>query len=317
MSKQFYIYSVLALLISCTATDPKQIPDTEKTSTHVPVNQVVGIGKIEPENEIIQLCSPVNGIVQKIIKNENDQVSAGTVILELDHQVEDAKSLQAARQVESQAAQIKADEAAVSEYIARVQNASSDLQRLKNLLGKGAETQQNVDNANTTLLAYQATLNKLMANVENSKSKLAEAKAALQVAEAEQEQKIIRSPVNGKILEINTLVGSSVDTRESFVQIRPEGKTISVCEIDEMYADKIKNGQKATIRNVGSTSPLCTGTVYFTSDFLKKKSLFTDQSGEKEDRRVRTVKILLDQPDKLLLNARVECVIDVTGKTDK
>jgi hypothetical protein len=58
---------------------------------------------------------------------------------------------------------------------------------------------------------------------------------------------------------------------------------------------------------------LSTGTVYFTYSFLKKKSLFTDQSGEKEDRRVRTVKILLDQPENLLLNARIECVIDISS----
>jgi hypothetical protein len=42
-------------------------------------------------------------------------------------------------------------------------------------------------------------------------------------------------------------------------------------------------------RNVGSLDTLSTGTIYFTSSFLKKKSLFTDQSGEKEDRRVRTI----------------------------
>ena len=50
---------------------------------------------------------------------------------------------------------------------------------------------------------------------------------------------------------------------------------------------------------------------YFTSSFLKKKSLFTDQTGEKEDRRVRTIKISLDKSEGLLLNARVECVIDL------
>jgi len=71
-------------------------------------------------------------------------------------------------------------------------------------------------------------------------------------------------------------------------------------------------GQKAWIRNMGSLDTLTTGTVYFTASFMKKKSLFTDQAGEKEDRRVREIKILLDQPAKLLLNARIECVIDIS-----
>ena len=126
-------------------------------------------------------------------------------------------------------------------------------------------------------------------------------------------QKIILSPVNGRILELTVLAGGSVGTQQSLAQISPEGKTIAVSEIDEMYAGKIVIGQKGWIRNVGSTDTLSTGTVYFTSSFLKKKSLFTDQSGEKEDRRVRTIKLFLDQPEKLLLNARIECVIDISG----
>ena len=79
----------------------------------------------------------------------------------------------------------------------------------------------------------------------------------------------------------------------------------------------IVEGQKGWIRNVGSVDTLSTGTVYFTSSFLKKKSLFTDQSGEREDRRVRTIKMMLDQPEKLLLNARIECVIDISGNLKK
>jgi hypothetical protein len=45
--------------------------------------------------------------------------------------------------------------------------------------------------------------------------------------------------------------------------------------------------------------------------------LFTDQSGEKEDRRVMTIKMMLDQPGKLLLNERVECVIDLSNNIKK
>ena len=76
-------------------------------------------------------------------------------------------------------------------------------------------------------------------------------------------------------------------------------------------------GQNGWIRNVGSSDTLSTGKVYFAFSFLKKKSLFTDQSGEKEDRRVRTIKMMLDNPDKLLLNARVECVIDIFSNSKK
>ena len=259
----------------------------------------------------------MDGIVQKIYKNENDSVNTGTPILELDHELEDAKVKQLSSELNTQAAQVNADEASVGEYNAKYNNAVSELQRLQRLLAKGAETQQAVDDANTDLKTFLANLKRLQATVEVSKSKLQETKAALQSAKIERDQKTIVSPVNGRILEMNVLPGGAVNTQQSFAQISPEGKTIAVCEIDELYADKIAVGQKGWIRNVGSTDTLSTGTVYFAASFLNKKSLFTDQSGEKEDRRVRTIKMLLDQPNGLLLNARIECVIDVSGNLKK
>ena len=313
MKKRFvWLTMIMYLLNSCRNNEVKDKAAADKLKAVSTVTQVVGIGKIEPESDIIQLSSPVNGIVQKILKNENDSVAAGSAILELDHQVEDAKVRQLTSQVKTQADQIKADEASIEEFAAKYNNAVSEVQRLQQLLARGAETQQAVDNANTNLISFESNMKRLQADVAVSKSKLSEAKAGLQLAEAERDQKIIRSPVNGKILEISTLIGGAIDTRQSFVQIRPMSKTIAVCEIDELFADKVTVGQRAWVRNVGSLDTLSAGTVYFAFSFLKKKSLFTDQSGEKEDRRVRTVKIMLDQPDRLLLNARVECVIDIS-----
>jgi multidrug resistance efflux pump len=317
MKRILCLLLLLSIVSSCGNNQQKEKTAADKIKDTGPVSQVVGIGKIEPENDIIQLSSPVNGIVQKILEKENDSVSVGTPILELDHQLEDGKVRQLVTEVNTQADQVKADEAGVGEYEAKYSNAVSEVQRLQRLLARGAETQQAVDDANTALKSYQSNLKRLQAGISVSKSKLEQTTAALHVAEIERDQKIIRSPVNGKLLELSTLIGSSIDTRQSFAQISPLGKTIAVCEIDEMYAYKVSAGQKAWIRNVGSLDTLSTGTVYVALTFLQKKSLFTDQSGEKEDRRVRTIKIMLDQPDKLLLNARVECVVDISGNLKK
>lgn len=317
MKRYLSLVAVLSILCACGAKEAKDKAASEKSAAASVVSQVVGIGKIEPESDIIQLYAPVNGIVLKILKNENDTVSAGTPIIELDNRLEDAKVRQLTSELNTQMNQIKVDEASLGEYEAKCSNAVSELQRLQRLLAKGAETQQVVDDANTNLKTLQSNLKRLQASVAVSKSRLTQSQAALNVAMIEREQKTIKSPVAGKILELTTLTGSSIDTKQSVAQISPLGRTIAVCEIDELYADKVVVGQKAWIRNVGSNDTLSTGTVYVAFSFLKKKSLFTDQSGEKEDRRVRTVKIMLDQPDKLLLNARVECVIDISGNLKK
>ena len=308
---------LLSILSSCTSSGEKKSAAEESDNIQVAVNQVVGIGKIEPENEITQLSSPVNGIVQVILKQENDTVMAGTPILELDHQLEDVKVQQLTTEIKTQTQQIKVDEATVAEYEAKYTNALLAVQRQERLLTKGAETQQAVDDATANLKSLQSNLNRAKATVAVSNSRLYETKARLLLAQVERNQKIIKSPINGKILEISTLVGSAIDNRIAFAQISPQGKTIAVCEIDELYANKVVVGQNAWIRYVGSQDTLSTGVVYQALSFLKKKSLFTDQSGEKEDRRVRTIKIMLDQPDKLLLNSRVECVVDISGNLKK
>jgi len=299
-------------LMSCSNQAAKEKAAARMAPSPVTITQVVGIGKVIPEKEIIQIAAASGGIVTKVLKSENDSIKKGETLLELDHVIEDAKCSQLNAAIITQQEQVKADEAAIQEYTAKYSNALTNLQRLQKLLSKGAETQQVVDDAQTTLQGNQSNLNRLLANKDVSKSKLTESRAALVVAQQEREQKIIHSPVNGKILEISVLTGGAVDTRQAFAQICPEGNIIADAEVDELYADHIKIGQKAFIRKLGSLDTLSTGTVYFTASFLKKKSLFTDQAGEKEDRRVREIKIRLNHPEQLLLNARVECVVDIS-----
>jgi multidrug resistance efflux pump len=317
MKYYFLLLLPFSLAIACNKKPENEQVENKNTTQIRTVQRIVGAGKIIPKNDIIQLSSPVSGIVASLHKKENDTVSVGTIILELEHHLEDAKLHQLYYEVSTQAEQVKVEEANREEIEVKFRNSKAELQRLQNLFSKGAETQQAVDDATTALKSLQANLKKLDASVRVSKSRLQEIKAARLVAQIQRNQKIITAPVNGSILELNVLIGGSITPQQSIAQINPEGKTIAICEIDQLYANKIKIGQKGWIRNLGSSDTLTTGTIYSAYSFLQKKSLFTDQSGEKEDRRVRTIKMMLDEPDKLLLNARVECVIDLSSKVKK
>jgi len=308
---------LITALMACNDKEAKIKLALKSATEALSINYIIGIGQIIPEKDIISLSTPVNGIVQKLYLTENDSVNIGTIIMELEHELEDEKINLIRNQINTQAALIKVDEASVSELHPKISNAKLETERLQNLMQRGAETQQIVDNAMTNLKSLMANQYKAEANVSVSKSKWLETKAALKTAQKERNQKIIRSPVKGKILELATLPGGSVTIGQSLGQISPYGKIIAICEIDEANADKISTGQKSWIRSVGSSDTLTTGTVYSTSSFLKKKSLFTDQSGEKEDRRVRTIKIMLDDTEKLLLNARVECIVDISSNPKK
>jgi len=307
-------YYLLILFLSLACSSPKSGEDASKSakiSEPIKLTEVVGIAQVAPEKNIIQLSSQISGIVNKILKKENDSVQTGEIILEMDHSLEDAKLNQISNQVITQKNQIQADKSSLEEFQAKYANGETELKRLETLFSRGSETQQAVDDARTNLRSFQSNLDRLKNNVKVSESRLKETLSSLEVSKQEREQKIIRSPINGKILEITPVIGTSIDSKSSFGQISPKGKIIAICEIDESNANRVKEGQKGWIRNIGSLDTLSTGTVYFTASFLKKKSLFTDQPGEKEDRRVREIKMVLDNPDKLILNARVESVINL------
>jgi len=84
-------------------------------------------------------------------------------------------------------------------------------------------------------------------------------------------------------------------------------------EVDELFADRVAVGQAAGIRRQGGSEILATGKVVSVAPDLKQKSLFSDEIGKLEDRRVREVRIRLDPPagSPLLLGARVECILDI------
>jgi multidrug efflux pump subunit AcrA (membrane-fusion protein) len=313
----YYISLIYFLFLSCTDKKENKQLTVNKAIQEYTINQVVGIGIIVPERNIIQLSSPVNGIIKKIYKNENDIVNIGTVILELEHELEDEHVIKLTREVATQLAKVQVELASVNELSAKVMNTKTKLKRLQSLLAKGAETQQVVDDERTELRTLNSNIDKLQANVFVSRNRIKEAKANLKIAQLEREQKRIKSVTNGRILELSVLIGGSVTMQQSLAQISPDGNVIAQCEIDELYADKIKVGQRGWIRNVGSVDTLSTGRIISAFVFLKKKSLFTDQAGEKEDRRVRTIKMMLDNSSKLLLNSRVECVINIATKINK
>jgi len=87
-------------------------------------------------------------------------------------------------------------------------------------------------------------------------------------------------------------------------ELQNEGAVI----VDELFADKVRLGMKVDVLSQLDGHKIGEGEVIFVADFLKKKSLFSDENVE-EDRRVRTVKIRLNPTSKAIINARVDCII--------
>ena len=314
------IYTILLsafLIISCGGKEEKKEEPTSETVSKIKVdstdtdNQVVGVGRIVPEKQIIQLASETSGILKSIYKDENQTVKAGDIIAEVSNQVEAAELQAAKSKITNQNEQTKASNAAIAEYSSKLNLSEINLKRAKDLFKKGAETQLEVDNSESEYRTLLATVSKLKAQSGSTNSQMIELNANINLAKTKLAQRQIKSPVTGKVLEWKIRPGEGIMSQQIIAQIAPAGNKIVECEIDEALADKVAIDQVAVIKYVGGSETIATGKVFFISDYLRKKSLFSEQSGEAEDRRVRVVKVMLENADKILLNSKVETIITV------
>jgi multidrug resistance efflux pump len=136
----------------------------------------------------------------------------------------------------------------------------------------------------------------------------------VQTASIQASKRYLRAPANGKLLSTSLTTGSSVQPLQALWEFAPESALSVLMEVDELYAQQVKPGQMAFIRPLGLTDTLGRGTVVYVAPNLKRKSLFAETAGEAEDRRVREVRIRLNEgaDDRVLLGARVEAIIRVT-----
>jgi multidrug resistance efflux pump len=283
-------------------------------SALVKVYEVVGVGKVEPEKEIISLAAFVGGVVKEIFRNDGDSVRKDEPLVRLDDELELIRISQLRSQYNSQKSQQDIDELNLRESEARLSNRKKLLESVRILALNGAETKQALDDLETEVTSLSLTVEKNKASVELSDSRLRELAEQVRYAEAEASKKILRSPFDGLILDMHIEKGSAINQFETYAEIAPFGPMTVRTEVDELFAGRLSTGLDADIRFVGSDSVVARGKVTFLSPYLKKKSLFSQKASEQEDRLVREVRIKLEGDNGLILNSKVESVIKLNNR---
>ncbi|MBU6120633.1 efflux RND transporter periplasmic adaptor subunit [Hymenobacter siberiensis] len=276
------------------------------------VREVVALGRVEPENKLIGLAAEVSGVVAALHAAEGQRVEKAQLLLTLNEAVEQAQVTQARSRLATQQAQIAADAATLRSAEAQATNLSRTAARVRELARQGAETLQSRDDAQTELTTQQQEVARLQALLHSARRQFEALQADVAVATARLAQRRVLAPATGRLLKWDVTVGSSVGTGTVLGDFAPAGRITVLCEVDELFADRVRPGESAYVRPLGGTRRLARGTVLFAAPYLKQKSLFAGTAGEAEDRRVREVRVLLTQGgDSLLLNSRVECVIQL------
>jgi multidrug resistance efflux pump len=280
MNRKIYLVIIPLIITACGGSNENKeklgTVSLSVNSAMVEVTEVVGVGKVEPEKEIISLAAPTGGVVKEIYRNDGDSIKKDEPLVRLDDELELIRVSQLRRQYNTQKSQEDIDELNLRESEARLANKKRLLESVRVLALKGAETKQTLDDLETEVTTLSLTVKKDSSSVKLSTSRLRELAEQVRYAEAEASRKILRSPYDGVLLELQIEKGSAVNLFESFAEIAPSGPMTVRSEVDELFAGRLKLGQKAN---------------------------------EQEDRLVREVRIKLEGDNGLILNSKVESVI--------
>jgi len=307
-SIKHFIFLACLALCACSTKNPDESGEAIPV-TPVLNDRIVGVAEIQPQQKVIALYPQTGGIMKAIYHDINDHAKKGDVIADLVNDVEQAQLQQAQSKLVTQQAVIESSKAQLASVQVKSDNARANYNRNQNLIQSGAVTQQTLDDSRFLYEASVKDVEASQATVRQQRDKLNELRADVCYYEQLVRQKKIIAPFDGTVLAIDSKVGNFISTAQSLGDFAPDGKLIAITEVDELFADKIREGMSAYIRPQGQSDTLATGKIYLTAPYLRKKSLFSNNAANMEDRRVREVRVLLNDNTRVLIGSRVECVI--------
>lgn len=275
------------------------------------MKQIVGIATIEPLERLRTLNAEVNGVISEVLIADGQHVEKGEPILVLDSQIENAQLAQAKSKLGTQKAAISFARKALQTREIQLKKAYSDLKRDKKLLDGNAIALQTYENTQFQVEQNEKLVQEASATLEQQESKWNEIIADIQYFQTLVQRRSVKAPLSGTFLSVAVRTGTYLSNTTPLGDFSPDGSLMALSEVDELFAEKVAVGQKAWIRNQGETNIIAKGSVVFVGNYLKKKSLFSGKPDDLEDRRVREVRVELDEQANVLIGARVECVIQL------
>ncbi|MEJ2322814.1 MAG: efflux RND transporter periplasmic adaptor subunit [Gammaproteobacteria bacterium] len=217
---------------------------------------VSSLGRLEPENGVVQLAGPSGGgltgaVIKTLQVTEGDWVEKDQVVAHLASYV------------------LRRGE--VARLNAIVANARSEVTRQKNLDKSSLTSKVNLDEAQL--------------NLDIALADLAAAEASLELA-------VVRAPLRAQVLEIHAYPGERVGS-EGIIELGRTDRMYAVAEVYETDITRVKVGQRANVQTPAMDTAL-TGEVERVSLKVGRLDVVGTDPIAKTDARVVEVFILLD-----------------------
>jgi HlyD family secretion protein len=300
----------LAMLLSACGGKKKDVAPVRPEQVVAEAKEVISVGKILPKDGILSLSATVTGNIEAIQVKAGDSVKKGDLIIQLRAQEEQLTASESQAQVAAQLARNTADAYEVRMAELKLQELSAKYQTSKSLAEQGAETQEVL---NTDYSNYEQQLQKVAQakqTVKANQQTLNELRQRQQLSTLNLKDRKIKAPADGIILNMDARKGQILQANTVFAELAPAGELVAECEVDELYASKIKLGQRVLIYPTNNPNPVAEGQISFVGASLQDKSILYEKIGEGTDRRVRRMTVTITKLERtLLINDKVECKI--------
>ncbi|MEW6376726.1 MAG: efflux RND transporter periplasmic adaptor subunit [Thermodesulfobacteriota bacterium] len=248
--KRWLIVALLAVVAVTTIIIWKR---TEKSGSEQYITQevkrgnlmviVTATGTLQPTNKV-DVGSEFSGIIKSVEADYNDRVKIGQVLARLDTSKLEAQIAQTKAALESAKAKVLQAQATVSETRSKL----AQLQRVWELSNKKVPSQSELD-------AAEAAFERAKADEASAKAAVSQAQATLEANETDLSKTVIRSPINGIVLNRSVEPGQTVAASFQAPVLFTLAEDLTQMElhvnVDEADIGKVREGQKASFSVAG------------------------------------------------------------------
>jgi ABC exporter DevB family membrane fusion protein len=342
MKKNILIAGIAILLVIIAYILFSHQSDTDAdNNTPLRLAYVAAEGKVEamPGYDVDVGTSELNGRIAKIFVKEGEQVHKGQTVAELENEDLQAQVTQGERELtvakarlvelESGARleEIKQADARLKGDQARLEEARNQLQRNRDLRKKHMISQATLDAVEAAFKAAQAAVNestqrKLLLvkgpkpeSVQLYRDQVQQAAASLDYYRKRLDKTIIRSPIDGTVIERYLDEGEGVTPEIPILAIADLKRIWVNAEVDETDIGRVHVGEKAQVTSTAYPDQTFAGSVREIAHYAGTRKIRPSNPAVNLGLKVVQVKIQLDTETPLRLGMSVDVKITPSNES--